>query len=112
MGPAMGQQPGRPNPLVERWEALSTGTQALIAVPSLVVLLFLLNLGPFSQPLLRSVLYGLLEGGVFAGILLAVTAQQKGQRSGAGARPPEEQQRPARDQREREDDPEDLSGEA
>lgn len=69
-----------PSPIVRWWEARSTRDQALIAVPTLVVLLFLINLGPFNQPLLRSLVYGVLEGGVFAGVLLAVTAQQKGRR--------------------------------
>lgn len=68
--------------MVERWEALSRRTQALIAIPSLVVLLFLINLGPFNQPLLRSVIYGLLEGGVLGGLVLVVTAQEKAKRDG------------------------------
>lgn len=108
---AMGE-PERPNALAQRWEALSTSVQALIAVPSLVVLFFLINLGPFSQPLLRSIVYGLLEGGLFAGLLLGVTAQQRGRRSGgAGRTVPEQEQDAAGDQGDRDRDPEDLSRE-
>jgi hypothetical protein len=76
----------RPNAVVERWEALSRRTQALIAIPTLVVLLFLINLGPFNQPLLRSIVYGLLEGGVLGGLVLVVTAQEKAKRDGGAGR--------------------------
>ncbi len=72
----------QPNPIVKRWEALSRRTQALIALPTLVVLMFLINLGPFNQPLLRSIVYGLLEGGVLGGLVLVVTAQEKAKRGG------------------------------
>lgn len=71
---------------MERWEALSRRTQALIAIPTLVVLLFLINLGPFNQPLLRSIVYGLLEGGVLGGLVLVVTAQEKAKRDGGAGR--------------------------
>lgn len=76
-----GVEPG-PNRLVERWESLSRRAQALIAVPSMVLLTFLLNLGPFNQPLWRSVLYGLFEGGLLGGLVLVVTAQEMGKRRG------------------------------
>lgn len=70
----------RPNPVVERWESLSRRAQALIAVPSMVVITFLLNLGPFNQPLWRSILYGLFEGGILGGLVLVVTAQEMAKR--------------------------------
>ena len=49
--------------------------------PPLVVLLLLVNLGPFNQPLWRSILYGIFEGGVLTGLLLAITRSEKDKRS-------------------------------
>jgi hypothetical protein len=39
-----------------------------------------LNLGPFNQPILRSVFYGLFEGGVLAGLLAVATRTERGLR--------------------------------
>ncbi len=90
-----------PNALVRWWEGLSLRAQALIAIPALAVLLFAINLGPFNQPLLRSVLYGLFEGGVLGGLLLAVTAQEKAKRTSRGGAPSSRQdQEPGPDERE------------
>jgi hypothetical protein len=47
-----------------------------------VVLLFLANLGPFGQPLWRSVLYGIFEGGVVTGLLLVATRSERDRRRG------------------------------
>ena len=69
-------------PILTWWEGRPAWQQALIAAPPLVVLFFVLNLGPFIQPLARSVIYGLLEGGFFAGLLMAATAQEKARRKG------------------------------
>jgi hypothetical protein len=44
------------------------------------VLTFFLNLGPFNQPILRSVFYGLFEGGVLAGLLAVATRTERGGR--------------------------------
>jgi hypothetical protein len=44
------------------------------------MLTFLLNLGPFNQPILRSVFYGLFEGGVLAGLLAVATRTERGRR--------------------------------
>jgi hypothetical protein len=74
-----------PPPLVRRWESLGTGLQAAIAGPVLVVLMFLLNLGVFAQPLWRSVLYGLIEGGFFTGLLLVATANERSRRGRGSA---------------------------
>ena len=76
----MADRPGRPNAVVRWWEGLSPLSRAAIAGPPLAVLLFLANLGPFNQPLWRSILYGVLEGGLLTGILLAVTQSEKRKR--------------------------------
>jgi len=78
----MADRPGRPNALVRRWEGLSPLGQGAIAGPTLVVLLSLANLGPFNQPLWRSIVYGVLEGGLLTGMLLAVTQSEKRRRGG------------------------------
>lgn len=65
-----------------RWESLSASRQAAISTPVLVLVFFGLNLGPFNQPLWRSILYGIMEGGVFTGMLLWVTAGERRKRPG------------------------------
>ena len=54
----------------------------MIAFPPLAIFLFLLNLGPFAQPLGSSIIYGLIEGAVFTGLLVAVTNSEKSRRGG------------------------------
>jgi len=44
------------------------------------VLTFLLNIGPFEQPILRSVFYGLFEGGVLSGLLAVATRSERDRR--------------------------------
>jgi hypothetical protein len=70
----------RPPKVVLWWEALETWTQLAISFPIFAVLTFLINVGPFNQPLLRSVFYGVFEGGVLAGLLAVVTASERGRR--------------------------------
>jgi hypothetical protein len=43
-------------------------------------LTFLLNIGPFNQPLARSILYGLFEGAVLSGLLAVATRSERGRR--------------------------------
>jgi hypothetical protein len=64
------------------WEGLRTGTQILIAFPLLAALLFAVNVGAFGQPLLRSVAYGLFEGGVLTGLLIVATVNERSRRKG------------------------------
>jgi hypothetical protein len=71
----------QPGPLLRRWEALRPLSQAAIAGPPLVILLFLVNRGPFNQPLWRSILYGIFEGGVLTGLLLVATRTEKSRRA-------------------------------
>jgi hypothetical protein len=55
-------------------------TQIAVGYPVLAVLLFLINLGPFSQPLLRSILYGLFEGAILTGLLVVATINERNKR--------------------------------
>ncbi len=71
-----------PSPLLRRWEALSVPVQAAIVFPPLAVLLFLLNVGGFNQPLLRSILYGVIEAAPFTALILIATASERSRRSG------------------------------
>jgi hypothetical protein len=74
----------RPNARVPKlvlwWEALETWRQLAISFPILAVLMFLINIGPFSQPLLRSIFYGLFEGAVLSGLLAVATATERAKR--------------------------------
>jgi len=71
-----------PPELLRRWESLSTGVQAAIVFPPLAVLLFLLNLGGFGQPLGRSILYGLIEAAPVTALVLVATANERRKRTG------------------------------
>jgi hypothetical protein len=76
----MSQAPQPPSRIVLWWEGLDTWKQLAISFPVFAVLTFLLNLGPFNQPILRSVFYGLFEGGVLAGLLAVATRTERGRR--------------------------------
>ena len=76
----MKQAPQPPPRLVLWWEALDTWKQLALSFPVFAVLTFLLNLGPFNQPILRSVFYGVFEGGVLAGLLAVATRTERGRR--------------------------------
>jgi hypothetical protein len=76
----MKQAPQPPPRLVLWWEALETWKQLALSFPVFAVLTFLLNLGPFNQPILRSVFYGLFEGGVLAGLLAVATRTERDRR--------------------------------
>jgi hypothetical protein len=82
---SVGDQGGRSNALSRWWEGLTPLKQGAMAGPLLVILLFLANLGPFNQPLWRSILYGIFEGGVLTGLLLVVTHGEKKKREGGGS---------------------------
>ncbi len=69
-----------PPRLVLWWESLETWVQLAISFPIFVVLTFLINTGPFNQPLVRSVLYGLFEGAVLSGLMAVATATERGRR--------------------------------
>lgn len=66
--------------LILWWEALETWKQLSISFPVFAVLMFLINIGPFSQPIGRSIFYGLFEGAVLSGLLAVATATERGKR--------------------------------
>src|SRR6266849_9354865 len=68
-----------PPKIVLWWERLEVWQQLAISFPVFAVLTFLLNIGPFDQAILRSVFYGVCEGGLLAG-LLAVSTRTEGGR--------------------------------
>jgi hypothetical protein len=76
----MSRPPQPPPRIVLWWERLDTWKQLAISFPVFGVLTFLLNLGPFNQPILRAVFYGLFEGGVLAGLLAVATRTERGRR--------------------------------
>ncbi|HLQ15199.1 MAG TPA: hypothetical protein VK256_05000 [Candidatus Eisenbacteria bacterium] len=74
----MSRQPKKAPPaLLLRWEGLDTWKQLAISFPALAILTFLINIGPFSQPVPRSILYGLFEGAVLSGLLAVVTRNER-----------------------------------
>ena len=66
--------------MIQRWEALSPFIQGAIALPPLSVLLFFVNIGPFNQPVGRSIFYGIFEGAVVTALLLVASANEKARR--------------------------------
>jgi hypothetical protein len=70
----------RPPAIVLWWEGLDTWKQLAISFPVLTVFMLLVNLGPFSQPLWRSILYGIFEGAVLSGLLAVATRAERGKR--------------------------------
>jgi hypothetical protein len=77
---AMKQAPKPPPRVVLWWESLETWVQLALSYPIFAILTFLLNIGPFNQPILRSVFYGLFEGGVLAGLLAIATRTERDKR--------------------------------
>jgi hypothetical protein len=80
----MKPEPKPPPGIVLWWESLETWRQLAISFPVLAVLTFLLNIGPFYQPLGRSIFYGLFEGGVLAGLLAVATRAERDRRRPGG----------------------------
>jgi hypothetical protein len=77
----MKQAPSKPPPpLVLWWETLETWQQLAISFPVFAVIAFLINIGPFSQPIVRSVFYGLFEGGILSGLMVVATRTERDRR--------------------------------
>jgi hypothetical protein len=72
--------PTPPPKLVLWWEGLDTWKQLAFSFPVFAVVTFLLNIGPFNQPVPRSVLYGLFEGAVLSGLLAVATRTERSRR--------------------------------
>ena len=74
-------KPTQPPPrILLWWESLETWRQLAISFPAFAVLTFLLNIGPFYQPLGRSIFYGFFEGGVLTGLLAVATRTERERR--------------------------------
>ena len=69
--------------MLRRWESLTTAVQAAIIFPLLAVVFFAINIGLFSQPAWRSVLYGLIESIPFTALVLIATANERRKRDGS-----------------------------
>jgi hypothetical protein len=76
----MSQAPQPPPRIVLWFESLDTWKQLALSFPVFAVLTFLLNVGPFNQAILRSVFYGVFEGGVLAGLLSVAARTERGKR--------------------------------
>jgi hypothetical protein len=76
----MGDPRSRAPQLIRWWEALETWQQLAISFPIFSALMLVINIGPFSQPLGRSIFYGLFEGAVLSGLLAVATATERGKR--------------------------------
>ena len=71
----------KPRPrLLLWWEALATWKQIAISFPPFAVLTFLLNIGPFYQPIGRSIFYGVFEGAILTGLLAVATKTERERR--------------------------------
>jgi hypothetical protein len=77
--PKQGTKPNPPRWLAW-WERLETWRQLALSFPVLSLFMFLVNVGPFNQPILRSIFYGLFEGGVLSGLMAIATASERGKR--------------------------------
>ena len=53
-----------PPPLVRRWEALSARVQGALGFPVAFVLMLLIHLGPFNQPMGRAIAYAVFWGAI------------------------------------------------
>ena len=72
----------RPSPprAVLWWESLDTWKQLALSFPVLAVFTFFLNIGPFFQPVDRSMFYGVFEGGVLTALLAVATRSERERR--------------------------------
>jgi hypothetical protein len=77
--PTSGSPKPPPRPVLW-WEGLDTWVQLALSFPVFCVLTFLINIGPFNQPTLRSILYGLFEGAVLSGLMAVATTTERRRR--------------------------------
>jgi hypothetical protein len=75
----MASQPPR---LVLLWESLEQRYQVLIVAPILVVVLFLIHIGPLHQPLVRAVPYAIFWTIPATWAIVTATAHEKRKRQG------------------------------
>jgi hypothetical protein len=74
------QTPKPPPRVLLWWEALDTWKQLALSFPVFAVFTFLINVGPFNQPVGRAVLYGLFEGAVLSALTAVVTRNERAKR--------------------------------
>jgi hypothetical protein len=74
------RKPDGPPPLVLWWERLETWKQLALSFPVFGVFTFVINIGPFNQPIVRSIFYGVFEGAVLAILLAVATRTERGKR--------------------------------
>lgn len=65
---------------MRRWEALSARAQAAIAFPVAALLMFLIHIGPFNQPLGRAIGYAVFWGGVLTALLVVASRAERHKR--------------------------------
>ncbi len=66
--------------LVRRWESLSARTQAAAAFPVAAVVMLLLHLGPFAQPVGRAIGYAIFWGAVLTGAIVVASRAERARR--------------------------------
>jgi hypothetical protein len=92
----MAREP-RPVPrLLAWWENLETWKQVVTGGPVLAAILAVLNAGPMSQPVVRSIGYGLIEGAFFTALLILATRYERSKRTGPGDEPEDDTERTIR----------------
>ena len=69
-----------PPRLVRRWEALSARAQAAIGFPVAFVLMLLIHLGPFNQPMGRAIAYAVFWGAILTGLLVVASRAERARR--------------------------------
>src|SRR5260370_36278137 len=77
---SMSQTPKPPPRIVLWWENLEVWQQVAISFPVFAVFTFLINVGPFSQPILRSTFYGVFGGGILTGLLAIAVRTERDKR--------------------------------
>src|SRR5260370_35475617 len=65
------------------WESLETWKQLVLSFPIFAIVTFAFNIGPFYQPLVRSILYGLCEGAGRPGPLVSARGTERTRRKTA-----------------------------
>lgn len=69
-----------PPSLVRRWEALSARAQGAIGFPVAFVLMLLIHLGPFNQPMGRAIAYAVFWGVILTGLLVVASRAERARR--------------------------------
>jgi len=72
----------RPPRLILWWEKLESWQHLALSFPVFAVLTYGINIGPFNQPVPRSIFYGVFEGAVLSVLLAVATRTERGKRGG------------------------------